>query len=214
MDRKTKKLLKAFALHVAGATGPQHGDGLYRRAAVHRCADLWLTDMGAINASVVTDDDGRACVEAYKEALAKQLTNGDYYAAKLLAIRAFPLTKRYDETRDLRDILAGIDAEAREKGADPHNRKYVNYYELQEAVKRFGDRCRLMIDRMVYGQCFDYIGESVPVYQAGDLEFVFILALLLDDFRVILVNFLDSVDAFTSESARTYSNHMTVTYFF
>ena len=182
MNKVTKYLLHQFKLHVSGAPCRPFADGLYRRAAVHRCADLWLSDMGTINASIVTDVDGMACVEVYKEALAKQLENGDYWAALLLAIRAFPLMKRFDDTFTVRVVLADIIVSAWKKGKDPYSKRYVNFFELRESVKRFARRCGYRIDEIVNGK---YVGSGTPQLPSNlseDVLFIILVSLFAEDF--------------------------------
>lgn len=182
MNKITKNLIHQFELHVSGATGRPYADGLYRRAAVHRCADLWLSDMGAINASVRNDDDARACIKVYKNALAKQMENSDYWAALLLAIRAFPLMKRFDDTFTIRVVLADIIVSAWKKGKDPYSKRYVNFFELRESVKRFARRCGYMIDEIITGKC---IGQPEPSHFQTDIgqDILFIILIsILGDF--------------------------------
>ena len=181
MKKITKNLIHQFELHVSGATGRPYADGLYRRAAVHRCADLWLSDMGVINASVRNDDDARACIKVYKNALAKQMENSDFYAAELLVIRAFPLTKRFNDTFTIISDLIDIALYAWKKGKDPYCKQYVNFYELRESVERFAHRCGNIIDEIIIGKCIDKPEPSHFQTDIGqDILFIILISILGD----------------------------------
>lgn len=162
MNPKTKRALQRFQLHVKGSTEFHEALGGYNRKYVHLLADSWLSDIHDINASVVNDDDGRACLDVFWQVIDNQIRHEDYFSAKLLALGALPLIRRYN-IFTLGEIYRFIDSRARDKGKNPFNKKYINFYELTEAVKRF-------VHAHVYGFAteidLEFIYKMLPHWEA------------------------------------------------
>ncbi len=137
MKRKLKTALEKFNLHIEGSTEINKVRGGYNRKRVHELADRWLADIGEINACAVSDDEGKACCRCVWQAIDAQVAHGDYLAAKLLILRAFPVLERYGSSKSIREELEAVDISAMIQGRNPYANKYVNFYELNKAIERY-----------------------------------------------------------------------------
>ncbi len=192
MKRKLSNAIKKFKLHLEGSTESKKVRGGYNIKRRHECADCWLSDIEEINANAMNNDDGKSCVTMYWLAIIDQISNDDYYAAKLLALKAFPLMRRCDDSISLEEVLIYIDSCARERGKDPYNKRYINMFELVEAAKRFVNRCVDKIVTDISNESQQTMGKGVikiPDSVSDDMAFVSMLPVVLGvDYRDLAEN--------------------------
>lgn len=191
MKRKLSNAIKKFKLHLEGSTESKKVRGGYNIKRRHEYAEFWLSDIDEINANVMNNDEIETCVAIYRQAISDQISHDDYYAAKLLTMKTFPLMKRNDDVT-IEEMFDYIDSCARDRGKDPYNKRYINMFELVEAAKRFVNRCVDKIVTDISNESQQTMGKGVIKIRdsvSDDMAFVSMLPVVLGvDYRDLAEN--------------------------